>query len=88
MSSKFHYDLYLLKIIEKWVYYRWRSFFLGIEYGSTCCDVFGASGIDALSGTASTVAGRFLGPSRRACLEALSFGLDPLRFLASLGSGT
>ena len=27
MSSNFYYDLYLLKIIEKWVYYRWRSFF-------------------------------------------------------------
>ena len=27
ISSKFYCDLYLLKIIEKWVYFLWRSFF-------------------------------------------------------------
>ena len=27
MSSNFYYNLYLLKIIEKWVYFLWRSFF-------------------------------------------------------------
>ena len=27
MSPKFYYGLYLLKIIEEWVYYLWKSFF-------------------------------------------------------------
>ena len=44
MTSKFHYVFYLLKTIEKWVYYCWRSFFLGIDFGSTCCGIFCTSG--------------------------------------------